>query len=62
MTAIVTTHGKLEAVVRLIRSIFESGYGDMEVIVVNDQPPGKSILNSLNSANSLDWIVHVPGR
>ncbi|XP_063686909.1 beta-1,4 N-acetylgalactosaminyltransferase 2-like [Bolinopsis microptera] len=39
VTAIVTTHGKLEAVVRLIRSIFKSGYGNMEVIVINDQPP-----------------------
>ena len=40
VTAIISTHGRLDAIVRLVESIIGTGYGDMKIVVVNDLKPG----------------------
>ena len=44
VTVITATKGRLDAVHRLVKSIAESGYGDLRIIIVNDRDPGKLLI------------------
>ncbi|KAL5250742.1 hypothetical protein ACHWQZ_G016469 [Mnemiopsis leidyi] len=67
VTIITATKGRLDAVHRLVKSIAESGYGDLRIIIVNDRDPDNDTYKwhedkIMSYKNAQYHIVKAPSR